>query len=163
LFGDERIGQRAAAFEILEVRPRDIVALGAAVGAGDRDQVFLASDKWKWTKEDALDPAEHRGRGADPGDQTDQRENREAGIPPQHPKSEPQIVKHGSAQVVLNALPNARSEKATIVIVEAQSVSRMALAARARTGPNVMPRDWCQRYSAAVNAASVSAARNGHA
>src|SRR5207247_8704683 len=58
---------------------------------------------------------------------------------------------------------NARSENATIVMVEAHSMRRMALAASARIGPNVMPNDWCNRYSATVNAPSVSNALDVHA
>src|SRR5262249_43252347 len=34
LLADERLSERAAAFEILEVRPRDVVATGSAVRAG---------------------------------------------------------------------------------------------------------------------------------
>ena len=67
------------------------------------------------------------------------------------------------AQVVLKARTNARSENATIVMVEAHSTRRIALAASARIGPNVIPNDWCNRYSATANAASVSSALDVHA
>ena len=58
--------------------------------------------------------------------------------------------------MVLKALTNARSENATIVIVEAHSMRRMALATSARIGPNAMPNDWCNTYSATAKAARVS-------
>ena len=48
-------------------------------------------------------------------------------------------------------------------MVEAHSMRRIALAASARIGPKVMPNDWCNRYSATVNAASVSNALDVHA
>src|SRR5262245_57751612 len=50
LFGNERISQRAAAFEILEIRPRDVVSLRSAVGTNDCDQSVLVDDERKWTK-----------------------------------------------------------------------------------------------------------------
>ena len=162
-FGDERVSERAAAFEILEVWPRDVVSVRAAVCAGERDQSVLVDDKRIWTKEDALDPTKHRRGRADPDRQTHHREDRETWIPPQHPKSETEILKHGCSQVVLKTLTNARSENATIVMVEAHSMRRIALAASARIGPKVMPNDWCNRYSATVNAASVSNALDVHA
>src|SRR5439155_8575909 len=123
LFGDERISQSAAAFESLEVWPRDVVSSSASVCTGERDQSVLVDDKRIWTKEDALDPTEHCSGRADPDRQTQHCEHRETWIPPQHSKSETEILKHGCSQVVLKALTNARSENATIVMVRASDAS----------------------------------------
>src|SRR5207253_4339080 len=157
------VSERAAAFEILEVWPRDVVSVRSAVCAGERDQSVLVDDKRIWTKEDALDPTKHRRGRADPDRQTHHREDRETWIPPQHPKSETKILKHGCSQVVLKTLTNARSENATIMMVEAHSTRRMALVSSARMGPNVMPSHWCNRYSTTANAASVNNALDVHA
>ena len=56
---------------------------------------FLIDDKRKRPQEDAFDPAEDRGVGADAEREAQDRQNGEARAAPEHAKTESEIVEHG--------------------------------------------------------------------
>ena len=91
--GDECLDERAVALQIEPVRPRHVgVARRAAVRAGDGEQAILIDDQRIRAQQDALDPAEDRGVGADAEREAEDRQQREARTAQQHPAAEPQVL-----------------------------------------------------------------------
>ena len=96
--GDERVGERAAALKIDPVGPRHVVPVRAraAIGAGHRDEAVLIDHERIRPQQDAFDPAEHGGVGADAEREAERREQGKPGIAPQHA----QRVRRVAANVV---------------------------------------------------------------
>ena len=90
-----------------------VVPGGAAIGAGDREQPLLIDDQRIGTQQDAFDPAEDRGVGADAEREAQDRQEGKAGTAPQHPEPVPKVMNHGS-----NTLPKPRSKRLRIATVE---------------------------------------------
>src|SRR5882762_10306444 len=93
-FGDdERVDERATFLQVEQFRPGDIVGAGfAARGSGEGSQLFLVRYERVGTEEDAFDPTENRGVGADSEGETKDGQGGKARAAAEHAKADAEIL-----------------------------------------------------------------------